>query len=91
MPFKKGQGGRPKGAPNKVGRDVRALFAQLGGPDGEVYAKQLHAIAAGQHDDVHARLKALTLIAGYVWGKPTEHVQLEGEGGGPVVIRFVDA
>ena len=90
MPFLPGQGGRPKGAKNH-GHIARDLFAKLGGPHGKKYAKQLHALACGDHDDIHARIKALAIIAPYIWGKPKETIGLEGGDGGPVVIQFVDA
>lgn len=91
MPFQPGQGGRPRGARNRVSRQVGDAFLKLGGPNGQQYAKQLHELATGKHDDPHVRIKALAIIAPYVWGKPTEHVEVAGEGGGPVQIRFVDA
>lgn len=72
-------GGRQKGTPNKIGRDVRDVFRQLGGMDGEAYAEQLHSIATAPHGDVHARLKALAIIVPYVWGRPKEQVELTGE------------
>lgn len=91
MAFKKGQGGRPRGAANKVGQDARTAFQRLGGPDGEIYAKQLHAIATEPHGDINARLKALQIIAPYVWRKLPEELELAGKDGGPVIVKFVDA
>lgn len=77
MPFKPGEGGRRAGSRNKVGADARALFVQLGGANGQTYAEQLHQLAA--HKDPHVRMKAITLIASYVWGKPTETVDLKAD------------
>ena len=91
MAFRKGEGGRPLGATNRAGREAALLFKKLGGPNGKRYAQQLHELAVGKHDDVHARIKALAIIAPYIWGKPTETHQLIGEGGGPVIVKFVDA
>lgn len=88
MAFKKGQGGRPKGAVNKATGPIHEAFAGLGGPNGKVYAKQLHDIATLPHSDVHARLKALALIAPYVWGKPTERHEHTGADGQPLVIQW---
>ena len=78
MPFQKGEGGRPKGAKNKVPNTARELFEQLGGPCGEAYAQQLHTIATAPHGDVHARLKALAILGPYLWGKPKENIELSG-------------
>ena len=88
MPFKKGQGGRPAGARNRVGKEARDLFTKLGGTDGKAYAEQLHQLAAGKHDDPHARLKALAIIAPYLWGKPVERLEHSGVDGGALEIRW---
>lgn len=84
MPFQKGQGGRPKGATNRASRAVKSAFERLGGKDGQKYAQQLHDLACGKHDDPNVRIKALAVIAPYVWGKPTERVELTGPEGGPI-------
>jgi hypothetical protein len=81
-------GGRSKGTPNKVSNVVRDIWQRLGGPDGEVYAQQLHNIATAPHGDVHARIKALSVIAPYVWKKLAEQVEVTGTGGGPLEIRW---
>lgn len=91
MPFIKGQGGRPSGARNRVTKDVRDVFEKLGGKDGQLYAQKLHDLAVGVHDDPAVRIKALSIIAPYLWGKPTEHIALSDGQGGPIQIRFVDA
>lgn len=78
MGYKKGEGGRPKGVKNHVRRSVQDVFRTLGGEDGEAYAQQLHALACGAHDDAHVRIKALAIIAPYLWGKPKEEVELSG-------------
>lgn len=91
MPFKPGTGGRPKGAQNKASKAAKDVFRKLGGADGAVYAKALHELATNGGQDPHVRLKALALIVPYVWGRPVEHVALEGADGGPVAVKFVDA
>lgn len=90
MAFKKGQGGRPKGASNKTTSATAHILARLGGTDGEVYAQQLVELTSPDKDP-HVRLKALSLIVPYVWGKPKETLALEGADGGPVLVQFVDA
>jgi len=81
-------GGRVAGTPNRLGREVKDIWERLGGPDGEVYAQQLHNIAAAQHGDIHARLKALQIIAPHVWRKMSERLEVTGADGGPLVIKW---
>lgn len=81
-------GGRSAGTPNKVGKEVRDIWAQLGGPDGQLYAQQLHTIATEPHGDVHARLKALAIIAPHVWRKLSERLEVSGPEGGAIEIRW---
>lgn len=88
MPFKKGQGGRPRGASNKRTTLEQAL-ASIDPSDGRVYWEQLHAIAAGKHDDVHARIKALTVLLAYKYGKPVERLEHSGSGGGPIPFTWL--
>ena len=88
MPFQKGEGGRPKGVGNRVKSDAYAAFVKLGGPNGIKYAQQLHALATGTHDDPQVRIKALAVIAPYIWGKPTEHIEHSGELSLPVKVTF---
>lgn len=78
-------GGRTAGTPNKVGREVRDIWARLGGPEGKLYAEQLHNLAVQPHGDVQARLKALQIISQYVWTKRVEHT---GPAGGPIVFTW---
>lgn len=91
MPFVKGTGGRPKGARNKKRAAVRDLLDKLGtGPKGQdLHTLRLHELTLSE--DEHVRVKALTTVLAYRWGKPTEHMELTGEGGGPVRVKFVDA
>ena len=87
MPFKKGQGGRPPGAANRLTANAKQIFLTLGGLNGKAYAQQLHNLAVSPETDPHARLKALAIIAPYVWGKPTEYVEMSGPSGGAVQIH----
>lgn len=88
MPFTKGQSGNPKGRKPK-GFTMHDSFARLGGKDGKQYAEQLHQLAVGKHDDVHARLKALAIIAPYIWGRPIERHEVSGPGGGPIATTVI--
>ena len=74
------------GARNKATGPVHDWFLELGGPQGEHYARQLTNLALAPHGDPHVRLKALAIIAGYVWGKPPERVEVTGSGGGPLRV-----
>lgn len=83
MPFKKGQGGRPKGAANKATTDVAAVARALVEDKDyrELFKARLHAgtIPPGVE----------SMLWHYAYGKPVEHVQVGGEDGGPVLIKFV--
>lgn len=74
--WKPGQSGNPRGRPRN-GNTGKDIFLKLaGGKNGRKYADQLYALACGNHGDPHVRLKALAIIGQYVWGKPTETVDL---------------
>lgn len=91
MAFKKGQGGRPPGAANKASKPLRdvldALAINPATAEIDLHAQRLHALT--QSDDELVALKALALVLAYRYGKPTEHVQVAGDGGGPVLVKFV--
>ena len=76
-------GGRVAGTPNKSSV-LQAVLKELDPTGGKSYWQQVHAIATGQHDDVHARLKALTLMLAYIEGKPVDRQEHTGPGGGPI-------
>jgi hypothetical protein len=89
MGFSKGQGGRPRGARNKATllRDtLEALAVDKDGQD--VHLARLSTLI--QSDNELVALKALALVLAYRFGKPTEHVEVVGEDGGPVQVRFVE-
>ncbi len=84
-------GGRRAGTPNRVTAPIADVLTKLGtDKDGQdVHAARLHQLTLSS--DEHVSIKALNVVLAYKHGKPTEHVQLGGEGGGPVVVKFVDA
>lgn len=76
-------GGRAKGTPNKSTTDVAVVARKL------VEDQDYRTL-------FKARLHAGTVPPGvesmlwhYAYGKPAEHLQVEGEGGGPVRVEFV--
>ena len=71
-------GGRTKGTPNKVTGAMAHALAELD-PGGAVWARQIYTLACEPHGDPHVRIKALTLGAPYLWGRPPEHIQHSGE------------
>lgn len=81
-------GGRKSGTPNKVTSAVGCILQELGGPRGELYAHQLHALACEPHGDPNVRIKALSLIAPYVWQKLPERQEITGLDGADLVIRW---
>lgn len=78
-------GGRTRGTLNKTTADVAAAARAL--VEDSVY--QVGFKARLQTGDLPPAVEAM--LWHYAYGKPTEHLQLAGEGGGPVLIRFVDA
>ena len=80
--FKPGQSGNPSGRPAiaKAFRDRCREFmeAEEGGWD------ILITMAKGGGSDKRA---ACELLAAYAYGKPTQGLEVSGEGGGPVVIK----
>lgn len=76
--WKPGQSGNPRGR-KRNGNTAKDIFTILGGPNGREFADQLYALACGVHDDPGIRVKALAIIAPYIWGKPVETVKLDAD------------
>jgi hypothetical protein len=76
-------GGRKKGTPNKATADVRALCTQLLTDPAYVanFTERLHAGKLAPHVEA--------LLWHYAYGKPVEHLEVGGEDGRPVEVRFV--
>lgn len=84
-------GGRRAGTPNKANGPIADVLMKLGTDKAgvDLHAARLHQLTLS--DDEHVSIKALHVVMAYRHGKPTEHHQITGEGGGPVTVRFVDA
>lgn len=84
-------GGRRAGTPNKTTRPIAEVLERLGTDDAgiDTHAKSLHDLTLS--DDEHVRIKALNVVMAYRHGKPTEHHQIGGDGGGPIVVKFIGA
>jgi len=76
-PWKPGQSGNPNGH-GTAAMKLAAYVRSLAGQDGKVYLDILHDIAAKPHKDVKTRITALGMLLDRGWGKPKEHIQLEG-------------
>jgi hypothetical protein len=85
VPFKPGQGGRPKGVKNKATRKAEAICQRM--VDDREYRREFaRRFKAGE---LPPPLEAM--VWHYAFGKPTEHHILNGdEDGGPVLVKFVD-
>ena len=82
MAFKKGQGGRPKGAKNRVTSDVGIFCRELVQSSG--YRKYFeHRLLVGQ---LPPALEALTWH--YAYGKPVERLEHAGPDGGAIVVTW---
>lgn len=85
MPFRPGEGGRPKGARNKNSRAAEAVCRKL--VEDREYRKSF--TDRFKKGELSPPLEAM--VWHYAYGKPTEHFEHGGEGGGPIehVVRFV--
>lgn len=83
-------GGRTAGTPNKITAPIADVLEKLGTDEKgvDLHAKRLHDLTTS--DDEHVSIKALNVVMAYRHGKPTEHHELTGKDGGPVLVRFVD-
>lgn len=80
MAFKKGQGGRPKGVPNKATADLKAL-AQ---PYTDEALRVIVSIMRKRKAQDNARLAAASAVLDRAYGKPPQaHT---GDGGGPIAV-----
>lgn len=85
MPFRAGQGGRKPGARNKNTRDAEAVCRKL--VEDKVYRSQFkkRLLAATLPSSLEA------MLWHYAYGKPKERLEVTGDDGGPVLVRFIDA
>lgn len=81
--------GRKAGTPNRATKELRTLLDGLAkDPNGvDLHAQRLHQLT--QSKDEQVAVKALTTVLAYRFGKPVEHHEIGGEGGGPVRVEFV--
>ena len=81
MPFGKKYGGRTKGTPNKVQKDVaERCRAMIESPEYVAYFQ--HRLMVGQ---LAPALEALSWH--YAYGKPRERVEVTGADGGPIEVH----
>jgi hypothetical protein len=77
-------GGRRKGTPNKQTTDVAAIARAL--VDDLAYRTMFkRRLRLGK-----LKPQVETMLWHYAYGKPVVHVEVAGEAGGPVLVRFVD-
>jgi hypothetical protein len=81
-PFKKGEGGRPKGVTNKATREIQAFAKDFLESD-EYRARLRVRIERGQAMAIE------TLLYHYAYGKPKERIEVEGTAPMPLVIELV--
>ncbi len=80
-PFKPGQSGNPKGRP-KIDREVRALARQY-------TAEAIERLVFWMRStNAKASVAAANAILDRAWGKPTQHIAGD-EDGGPLVVKIV--
>lgn len=74
--------GRPKGRPNKVTADVRALAQEYGAEAIEKLAKLMNEAESEQ-----AQIAAAKELLDRGYGKSSQAVELTGKDGGPIATR----
>jgi hypothetical protein len=81
-PFQKGEGGRPKGVPNKATREIQQFARDF--LESDSYRDRLKVrIERGQAQVIE------TLLYHYGYGKPKERIEVEGNAPMPLVIELV--
>jgi len=84
--WKKGQSGNPGGRPKELSW-ARAEIAKRG-PE---LVRELLAIATGEREtEPREQLKAIEIACAYWLGKPSQHVELTGAEGGPMLVAGLD-
>lgn len=84
MPFKPGEGGRPKGAKNRATNEFKAFWQKF-------YASKAYRVSAQERilAGKAPHLESYTLNA--LYGRPVERHELTGDEGGPVLVKFIEA
>lgn len=77
-PWKPGQSGNLLGG-SAPAIKLAAYVRSLAGQDGKAYLDILHGIATGAHRDTKTRVTALQMLLDRGWGKPREHVTIDGQ------------
>lgn len=89
--WKKGEGGRPKGAKDKTPRTVKAsliaIYEKLEAEKPELFER---AILDGLAAKAPVSLPYLRMWAEYREGKPVERHEVTGKDGGPLVYAWED-
>ena len=83
--WRPGQSGNPSGRrrngdaakPSRL-PSLQKCLRKLGGPSGERWAKELHELAMNRQLDANTRIKAIGLLAPYLWRRAPESVEVRG-------------
>lgn len=79
MPYRKGQGGRPRGARNQATKELKDFWREFFESDAwRENAKYRMVQGKAPHLESYWLNKT--------FGRPTEHVELTGQDGGPVTV-----
>ena len=64
----------------------RNALEVVGGPNGRLFARELKRLALHAKDEA-TRVKALAVIAPYVWRKQADRLEVTGANGGPLEVH----
>ena len=84
MTFVKGKSGNPSGRPQRDPK-IKAALKRLGKRALEVLEQLMNSA-----EDESIKLQAAKYLSDQSIGKPTESVELTGEGGGPIIATIKD-
>jgi hypothetical protein len=89
MAWKKGESGNPLGRAREKALQaygIKKYLGKLWGKHGQKLADVLYELITNPQTDQHVRIKAITVMAPYLWGRPMETLEIKGNVSGSVRV-----